>query len=84
MSAAARGTDLCAVSEAASRGEILLFSDANTEYSPDAVRLMVRHFADSAAGCASGRKIVLNAAALYGLARYFLLGQSPLWRRAEQ
>jgi cellulose synthase/poly-beta-1,6-N-acetylglucosamine synthase-like glycosyltransferase len=44
---------------ATSSADILLFSDANTIYSPDAVQRMARHFADPTVGGVSGRKIVL-------------------------
>jgi len=36
------------------RGEILVFSDANSVYEPDAIRKLVRHFADERVGCVSG------------------------------
>jgi cellulose synthase/poly-beta-1,6-N-acetylglucosamine synthase-like glycosyltransferase len=42
--------------------EILLFSDANTEYRPDVIRHLVRSFADPAVGGVSGRKIILGDA----------------------
>ncbi len=42
------------------QSDILLFSDANTHYSPDAVLKLVRHFADPAVGGVSGRKIVVD------------------------
>lgn len=41
-------------------GEMLFFSDANTMYSPDVVRVMMRSFADRAVGGVSGRKVVLE------------------------
>jgi len=41
-------------------GDILLFSDANTDYSVDVIRNMVKHFADPEVGGVSGRKIVLE------------------------
>jgi poly-beta-1,6-N-acetyl-D-glucosamine synthase len=41
-------------------GDVLLFSDANTDYAPDVVQNMVKHFADPAVGGVSGRKIVLD------------------------
>jgi len=41
------------VSEA--KGEILIFSDANTIYEPDAVKRLVAHFSDLAVGCVCGR-----------------------------
>jgi cellulose synthase/poly-beta-1,6-N-acetylglucosamine synthase-like glycosyltransferase len=41
-------------------GEILVFSDANTMYHPDAVRRLVRHFDDPAVGCVSGLLTLVN------------------------
>ena len=38
-------------------GEILLFSDANAIYHPDAVTNLVRHFADSKVGYVAGRQL---------------------------
>lgn len=35
-------------------GDLLVFSDANTMYHPDAVRRLARHFVDPAVGCVSG------------------------------
>jgi len=35
-------------------GEILVFSDANSMYQPDAIQKLVRHFADERVGCVSG------------------------------
>jgi len=40
----------------ASRGEILLFSDANTLYEADAVRMLVRNFADAEVGGVCGNQ----------------------------
>lgn len=37
------------------RGEIVVFSDANTFVQKDSVRKLVRHFADPKIGCVSGR-----------------------------
>ena len=37
------------------RGEILVFSDANAEYRPDAIRKLVRNFADPAIGAVCGQ-----------------------------
>lgn len=48
-----------AVSEA--RGEILVFTDANAMFDRDAVRKMVRHFADPAVGLVSGKSIYSDA-----------------------
>ena len=39
-------------------GEIIAFTDANTFYAPDALRKMVRHFADNKIGSVSGRLIL--------------------------
>ncbi len=39
-----------------SRGEILVFSDANTHYNREAIRKLVRHFADPVVGGVCGRK----------------------------
>ena len=36
------------------RGEILFFTDANAHIGPQALRLMVRHFADERVGCVTG------------------------------
>ncbi len=44
------------------RGEILLLSDANTMYRPDAVRKLVRHFADPSVGAVSGDVRLVEAA----------------------
>ena len=41
-------------------GEILIFSDANSLYRPDAIRRLVRGFADSAVGYVSGQMIYTN------------------------
>ena len=35
-------------------GEIIVFSDANSMYEPDAIQKLVRHFADERVGCVSG------------------------------
>jgi cellulose synthase/poly-beta-1,6-N-acetylglucosamine synthase-like glycosyltransferase len=42
------------------RGEIVVFSDANTEYSIDALKKLVKHFKDPDIGCVSGRLIYRN------------------------
>lgn len=39
-------------------GEIVVFSDANAFYAPDALGNLVRHFADPRVGCVGGRKTV--------------------------
>lgn len=45
---------------AASSGEILLFSDANSLYAPDALRMVVRPFADPAVGGVAGDQRYLD------------------------
>lgn len=42
------------------RGEILVFSDANALYQHDAIRKLVRNFADPRVGCVSGRLTYVN------------------------
>ena len=39
------------------KGEILVFSDANAMYRPDAIRKLVRNFADSEVACVSGQLV---------------------------
>ena len=39
------------------RGEILVFSDANAMYQPDAIRMLVRNFSDPAVGCVCGQLV---------------------------
>jgi biofilm PGA synthesis N-glycosyltransferase PgaC len=53
-----RGGKLAAMNRAAgeARGEILVFSDANNSYSPDALREIAARFADPGVGLVTGRK----------------------------
>jgi cellulose synthase/poly-beta-1,6-N-acetylglucosamine synthase-like glycosyltransferase len=44
---------------AASTGEVLVFSDANTAYAPDAIRRLVRSFADPEVGGVAGNQVYL-------------------------
>jgi len=44
---------------AASTGDILVFSDANSQYAPDAVRALVRPFADPDVGGVAGNQVYL-------------------------
>ncbi len=46
----------------ASTGSILVFSDANTAYLPDAVRMLVRSFADPEVGGVAGNQVYLPPA----------------------
>ena len=41
---------------AQAQGEILVFSDANAIYHPEALRLMLRHFSRADVGCVEGRR----------------------------
>jgi cellulose synthase/poly-beta-1,6-N-acetylglucosamine synthase-like glycosyltransferase len=41
-------------------GSIVVFSDANTEYSPKALEMLIKHFDDQDVGCVSGRLIYRN------------------------
>ncbi len=43
-----------------SSGEILVFSDATTMYEPDALRKIVRSFADSDVGCVAGQLVYVD------------------------
>lgn len=53
---------------AASTGEILVFSDANTAYARDAIRQLVRSFVDPEVGGVAGNQIYLPAAEEGGVA----------------
>jgi len=46
-------------------GDILILSDANAMYRPDAVRCLVRHFADPTVGAVSGDVRVVDSADTY-------------------
>ena len=60
----ARGGKTTAQNAAATiaRGEILLFSDATSEYESGVVRALVPNFADSSVGCVAGRLIYVDPA----------------------
>lgn len=45
---------------AAARGEVLVFSDANSAYAPDAIRRLVRPFADPEVGGVAGNQVYLS------------------------
>lgn len=49
---------------AAARGEVIVFSDANNRYLPQALRAMAAPFADPRVGAVSGRKMVVDDDAL--------------------
>lgn len=46
----------------AATGEIVLFSDATTEYAPDVLQKLLPAFADETVGCVAGRLIYVNEA----------------------
>lgn len=41
-------------------GEIIVFSDATSMYRPDALRMLVRNFADESVGCVAGKLIYVD------------------------
>ena len=45
---------------ASAKGEIVLFSDATTEYEPDVLRKLLPAFADKSVGCVAGRLIYVD------------------------
>ena len=45
---------------AAAKGDILVFSDANSQYAPDAIRQLVRPFADPEVGGVAGNQVYLS------------------------
>jgi cellulose synthase/poly-beta-1,6-N-acetylglucosamine synthase-like glycosyltransferase len=47
------------------RGDIIVLSDANTMYRPDAVKKLIRHFADPRVGGVSGDVRIVESAAAY-------------------
>ena len=61
----------------ASSGEILVFSDATTMYEPDAIRKIVRNFADPEVGCVAGQLIYADASSSAGTRA----PAAPSWRR---
>lgn len=56
-------------------GEILVFSDANSQFAEDAIRNLVRHFADPGVGCVAGNQVYTSdpeaGAAASGEASYW-------------
>ena len=61
---AKRGGKTAAQNEAAlrARGEILLFSDATSDYDADVLRTIIPNFADPQVGCVAGRLIYVDPA----------------------
>ena len=60
---------------AAARGQVIVFSDANNEFSPDAIRKLVRHFTDPQVGGVCGAKRIKPAEE-----RESSMGDSLYWR----
>jgi GT2 family glycosyltransferase len=69
----------------AARGDVVVFSDANSMYAPNALRALVRPFADPAVGGVAGNQCYLPANALHpgaaGEQRYWSFDR--LLKRAE-
>lgn len=69
------------------RGEILVMSDANTMLAGDALRRLVRHFADPDVGAVTGDVRLLSDTVSYGageglfyrLERFLQVGEAKLW-----
>ena len=59
---------IAALNEAVSRinTDIVIFSDANVIYEPQALRRLMSNFADSSVGAVSGRVVLLNDTLSYG------------------
>lgn len=57
----------------AATGEIVVFSDANSMYEPEAIRNLVRHFKDPLVGCVSGELRYINGEGT-------VVGESIYWR----
>ena len=56
-------------------GNVTVFSDANTEFEPHAVKILVKHFQDKAVGCVCGRLIYRNPGGVISGK-----GESMYWR----
>jgi cellulose synthase/poly-beta-1,6-N-acetylglucosamine synthase-like glycosyltransferase len=69
------------------RGDVLLLCDANTLFARDALRKLVRHFADPAVGAVTGDVRLTSPDATYGageglfyrLERFLQINESRLW-----
>jgi glycosyltransferase involved in cell wall biosynthesis len=66
----------------ATTGEVLAFSDANSFWQPDALRLLVRNLADTEVGYVCGRlELEVESGGEYGEARYW---SYELWLREQE
>ena len=57
------------------RGDVVVFSDANNDFDPDAIRKLVRHFSDARVGGVCGAKRIKTAAE-----RQSSVGDGLYWR----
>lgn len=60
-------------------GEILVFTDANTAFAPDAVRAIVRPFADQEVGGVAGDQVYIRAAVAPSTAAVADVGERSYW-----
>src|SRR5262247_2004896 len=68
----------------AASGEILVFSDATTMYEPDAIRKIVRSFADPEVGCVAGQLIYADmSSSAVGLGCRSYWGYEKFLKRCE-
>jgi len=72
-----RGGKSAAINAAMTRtkGDIVVFSDANTLYAPDSLNKLVRHFANESVGCVCGRLSYNNPGKIISGK-----GESAYWR----
>jgi len=62
-------------------GDVVVFSDANAMYRPDAVRKLVRNFADPSVGCVIGRMEYINHAQTIGSQGEGFYWKYDIWLR---
>lgn len=65
------------------RGEILVFSDANALYHPDAIRKLVRNFADPQVACVTGQLVYQSASSGAGLCESSYWNYEKFLKRCE-
>jgi cellulose synthase/poly-beta-1,6-N-acetylglucosamine synthase-like glycosyltransferase len=65
-------------------GDVVVFSDANAMYEPDALRKLVRNFADPEVGCVTGRGALSRGETAHAdIGRACLLGTTRSIKRLE-
>jgi len=64
-------------------GAIIVFSDANALYRPEAIRRLVRNFADPLVGCVSGSKTVVSSGTCIGQSEGIYWKYESFIRRKE-